>query len=127
MPQAQPPSAPHESAPVALQVLHTPASMPQVARLGASHWFCGVQQPLEQLDESHLQPWAVQCWPAAHAAPPSQLQLPPAQVLATSPLHWLQELPPVPHWKSVGGLTQALPLQQPFGQLPALQAPPVQE
>jgi len=125
-PHAQPPSAPHESAPVVLQVVQRPPSMPQFCLLGASHWF-DLQQPPEQLVASHLQPLPVQSCPSEHIVPPLQVQAPPElQPLASTGLHAAQALPPVPHCIAVRVVMQVLPLQQPVLQLPEVQLPPVQ-
>jgi hypothetical protein len=54
-----------------------------------------------------------QCWPAAQAALPPQVQLPPAeQPSAVTPQFW-HALPPLSHWLALVAVTQVPLLQQP--------------
>jgi hypothetical protein len=46
-------------------------------------------------------------------------QLPAALQFSFTP-HFLHAVPPTPHALGVGGMTQKLPEQQPFGHVPAL-------
>ena len=52
-------------------------------------------------------------WPAAHAGPVPQVQLPLVQLSATFELHVEQAPPPVPQLAVEGGVSQVPPLQQP--------------
>lgn len=59
--------------------------------------------------------------PLPQAAEAPHLQLPPLQLSAFVVSQVVQEAPVVPHEAVVGGETQVVPLQQPLGQLAALQ------
>jgi len=60
--------------------------------------------------------------PAVQAAPVEpQTHAPLALHESAVPLQAVQDAPPVPHCEAVGGVTQAVPLQQPLGQLVPLQ------
>lgn len=84
-----------------------------------------LQQPA-QLPGPQVQVPPVQNWPAPQTGPEPQWQVPSAaQVSAVSELHATHALPLVPQLPAVGGVTHALPLQQPEGHVDALhtQAP----
>jgi hypothetical protein len=106
---------------------HAAPPVPQVL----APWLAGgtqvpaLQHPVGQLAASHTQAPPTQRWPAEHAAPEPHAQAPFAQRSAVA-LQAVQVLPAVPHDAVVTGVTHALPLQQPLGQLVALQtqAPP---
>lgn len=62
--------------------------------------------------------------PVPPPVPPEQV---PVETLHEPPLtHATQDAPPSPHWDAVRFVTQVLPVQQPFGHVALLHAPPVQ-
>ena len=83
--------------------------------------------------ESHTHTPPTHCWPAPHAAPPPQPQVPAAQVLPF--VHTTHAAPLLPQAAAVVGETQAPPWQQPLGQvvesqpvhMPASQVEPVMQ
>jgi hypothetical protein len=120
-PQVHTPAALQPSAWVALQAEHAAAPVPQLAVVGGVVQVVPEQQPVLQLVESHTHEPDTQCWPAAHTAPLPHLQAPPAQVSARTGSHALHWAPAVPHCAAVVAVTQLEPLQQPLGQLAAVQ------
>jgi hypothetical protein len=79
------------------------------------------QQPLGQLAESHAHALPVQCWLAGHAGPVPHPQLPSLRhALLVSIEHEAQAPPLLPHAPVECGL-HVVPLQQPLGQLVAVQ------
>jgi hypothetical protein len=115
-PQAQLPPLEQLSARMLSQVTQAPPPLPQAATEGGLH-VAPVQHPLGQDVPSQMHAPATQRWPAAHAAPEPQVQLPPAEqpsaAFASQPT---QVAPPVPQVVREGGL-QVAPEQQPLGQL----------
>jgi hypothetical protein len=120
----------HESA---LQPLHAPAAQlcplaqvwhaappePQAIGVGARQT-SPAQQPFGHDMPSQMQTPLAQCWPAAHGAPPPQLQAPAVQPSAAIASQARQVLPAAPH-ALTDGARQAEPLQQPVVQVAGLQ------
>jgi len=132
-PAAQAAPLPHLQTPVE-QALVLPEQgvqawppMPQFAALWADctmHW-PALQQPLGQLAALHTQVEPTQAWPAAQAALAPHAQAPAVQRSPMAP-QLAQLAPAAAQAVAVVGATQAVPLQQPVGQLAALhtQLPP---
>jgi len=119
-PHAQLPPLEQPSARPMGQVTQLPPPLPQALTEGGLQ-VAPVQHPLGQLVPSHMHAPAMQRWPAPHAAPDPQVQLPAAeQPSATFASQPTQAAPPVPQVVRAGGL-QVAPEQQPFGQLVELQ------
>jgi hypothetical protein len=116
VPQAQAPLARHWSA-VIPHAAQAPPPLPQAASDGVRQ-APAAQQPFGQETPSHTQRPALQCWPAAHIAPPPQTQAPVAaeQPSARTGSQLTHAAPPDPHVVSDAELHVA-PVQQPFGQL----------
>ncbi len=109
------------SAAAVSQEMHTAPAAPQRMSDRDTQVAALSQQPLGQLValQTHLP--AEQRWPAAHAGPVPQAQVPPAaQPSARVASQPTQAAPPLPQVASDGGL-QVAPEQQPPGQLVALQ------
>jgi len=99
------------------QPWHAPPPAPQeLVELPGWHWFAE-QHPLGQLVASHTHEPFEHRWPALHAGPLPQRQLPPEQLSALAP-QLVHAAPPAPQL-AVLGFWHVLPLQQPFGQLVA--------
>lgn len=93
---------------------------PQAAGWSPTSHTVPAQHPAGQLAplQTHAPP--THCWPAAHAPVTPHLQVPPAQLSAEVVLQALQAAPAFPHSSAVGVVHWPL-LQQPLGQLAALQ------
>jgi hypothetical protein len=100
--------------------VHAPPFLPQLAADGTRHW-PAEQQPLGQLVESHTQAPPMQRCPLAQAGELPHLQEPPVHASASVELHGEHAEPPAPHAPSDGAM-QAVPKQQPVGQLLGLHA-----
>jgi hypothetical protein len=96
--------------------------VPQAVALCAACWVQApaLQQPVGQLVASHTHVPAAHRWPLAQALEAPHRQAPAAEQLSAVALHAAHAAPPVLHCVTVGGLTHAEALQQPFGQLAAL-------
>lgn len=113
-----------------LQVLVVPEQVPHAAP-PLPHWLAvsdvsGTQvlprQQPPQLVELQTQAPLTHCWPLPQVAPPPQWQAPSLpQLSELSGLQAVHAAPLVPQLLTVPGLTQVLPLQQPVGQVDALQ------
>lgn len=117
--------AAHESLADPPQLMQVPPSGPQAARVGGDEQNGPVtalkpQQPAAQLVALHTQAPAMHCRPAAQAAFAPQRHAPVEQLSAFVVSHATHEAPAVPHAVTVSVL-QLAPVQQPFGQLAALQ------
>lgn len=128
-PQAAPPLQPQ--VPPARQVLvvsvlqlaHIEPLAPHAALPGVVHTVPAQHpEPHDVESQTHAPP--LQRCPGAHSAELPQRHWPPVQVSARSGLHVLQAAPLLPHAAAVGLETHVEPLQQPPGQVDALQ--PVQ-
>ena len=115
MPQAQLPLV-QRSARLGSQAAQLVPPVPQLASEEVWQPFWASQQPL-QLMASHTHCPFMQRWPALHAAPTPQRQLPAAQVSESWAPHARQTLPPVPQLDTDGGMHWLLNAQQPAGQL----------
>jgi hypothetical protein len=117
LPHAHWPVAEQLSARVAVQAVHVPPSVPQVATEAVRHspaW----QQPRGHEAELHTQLPLTHCCPGAHWPPSPQRHEPLAQLLASSVLQAVHAPPAEPHAPRLGVL-QVEPVQQPPSQLSA--------
>lgn len=79
-----------------------------------------LQQPPghEVASQTHAPAAPAQCWPTGQVPPFPHRHWPlKLQLLLRIGSHVLQTCPLLPHWLSVGGLTQPEPAQQPSGQV----------
>lgn len=79
------------------------------------------QHPFGQVVALHAHAPPVHATPALHCAPPPHLHCPATHASAAPALHVVHAAPPVPHAVSVLPAMHVEPLQQPLGQLAALQ------
>jgi len=94
---------------------HAVSALPGMQRLPLQH-------PLAQPVPSQVQAPPTQCWPARHAAPAPQPQVPSApQLSLVMGSHARQAAPEVPHWAAVGVVHRPV-AQHPLGQVEALHA-----
>ena len=117
----------HSHTPDALQVeaaapqlTHAAPPIPQVVTERELHAL-PAQHPVGQLVASQMQLPPEQRWPAAHCALLPQPHAPFVQRSARTGSQLTHAAPPVPQAATSGGATHVSPLQQPLGQLVALQ------
>ncbi len=113
-PHSQVPESEHVSD-VMPQSTHATPPLPHAPGVGVTHtpaW----QQPFGHDVASQLQTPPEQTWPAGHAGPLPQPQVPPSHESAVLPQLW-HAPPAVPQADAVGGVVQVEPEQQPYGQL----------
>ena len=120
---------------MASQAVHAPPEAPHWARVTGLTQLVPAQHPEAQLPTSQTQLVPLHRCPAPQAAPPPHWQVPAAeQALALVESQEAHALPEAPQFASVGGETQAVPRQQPAGQVapshthcpPTQCSPPVQ-
>jgi hypothetical protein len=121
-PQRHAPADEQLSAVVLLQPVQLAPLVPQLPRVGGLTQLLLLQHPLGQLVASQTQLPDTQCRPVVHWLFAPQRQAP--RLLHESARigsHTVQAPPSTPHCAAVVGVTQVLPLQQPVGQVMALQ------
>ncbi len=127
-PQAQLPAR-HESALAGSHVAQPAPPVPHVASVDARQTLA-LQQPLahDVASQTHAPP--TQCWPATHAGPVPQVQVPAAHVSVSVESQTPHAPPATPHAPAVGEARQLLPWQHPAqvaahpAQLPLMHASP---
>jgi hypothetical protein len=117
---------PEQVCPDTPQSVQAPPPVPQSLSEVPGRQVVPTQQPVAQLAAPQvgtMQAPAVQTWPAGHCASVPQWHCPSApQVSARVEMQWVQTPPgAMPQYWSEMGVWQVLPVQQPVGQVVALQ------